>query len=98
MSHHYTGPVKGSQLEQFEGICAKILLFAVSPADGAITYSGPVKGSQLEQVKGIKYSLKIFFGQLQDIHTQDVRKETLSSMLSFNETFDSGTKEDNINI
>jgi phosphatidylserine decarboxylase len=67
----------------------------VSPADGAITYSGPVKGSQLEQVKGIKYSLKIFFGQLQDIHAQDVRKETLSSMLSFNETFDSGTKKDN---
>jgi len=62
----------------------------VSPADGAVTYLGPVKGSQLEQVKGVKYSLKVFFGELQDIHVEDVKKETMTSILSFNETFDSG--------
>ncbi len=70
----------------FDGI---ICFCLVSPCDGAITYVGLVKGSQLDQVKGVKYSLKLFFGQLQDINV-DNRKETLTSMLSFNETFDSG--------
>ena len=65
MSHHYTGPVKGSQLELVKGIkfALKTLLFAVSPANGAITYSGPVKGSQLEQVNGIKFALKLYYLQ-----------------------------------